>query len=71
MNGNVGDRITLISMDDHDALPSGATGEIEFVDGADQRHVKWDAPHQNRKLALIPGVDRYTVTTKEKSCPQT
>lgn len=64
-----GDRIRLLSMDDQDALPRGATGTIESIDDMSrltrsrsvQIWVKWDAPHEARSLAVIVPPDQIEV----------
>ncbi|BAE81859.1 DUF4314 domain-containing protein [Desulfitobacterium hafniense] len=54
-----GTRIRLIEMQDPYApVPPGTEGEVDFIDDAAQIHMKWS---NGRSLALIPGVDRFTV----------
>lgn len=54
-----GTRIRLESMEDPYApIPPGTEGEIDFIDDAGQLHMKWD---NGRSLALIPGVDKFSV----------
>jgi hypothetical protein len=67
MTASVGDRIELEYMhDDPCPIPAGATGTIERVTpfpGGDwaQYLVRWDAPHEHRKLALCSPPDRFKV----------
>ena len=54
-----GTRIRLTEMQDPYApVPPGTEGEVNFIDDAAQIHMKWS---NGRTLALIPGVDRFTV----------
>lgn len=60
-----GDRIELLSMDDPDALPAGATGTVTLVLNnpmpiGQQVCVDWDPPNEHRSLMLCHG-DRYKV----------
>ena len=58
----VGDRIKLIKMtDDPRPIEPGSEGTIKFIDDMKQIHVDWD---NGRTLALIPGVDEYTIIEK-------
>ncbi len=52
-----GTRIKLINMDDPYApIPPGTTGTVDYVDDAEQIHMRWD---NGRTLALIPGEDSF------------
>jgi len=54
-----GTRIRLESMEDPYApVPPGTEGSVNFVDDAGQLHMKWD---NGRTLAIIPGVDHFSV----------
>lgn len=54
-----GTHICLMEMKDPYApVPPGAEGEVNFVDDACGIRMKWSNGHT---LALIPGVDRFTV----------
>lgn len=55
----VGTRVRLDAMkDDPNPVEDGTYGTIDLVDDAGQLHVNWD---NDRSLALIPGVDEFTV----------
>ena len=55
----VGTRIRLDSMQDPYApVEAGTTGKLDYIDDAEQFHIKWD---NGRVLALIPGVDMLIV----------
>ena len=54
-----GTRVRLTEMQDPYApVPSGTEGTVDFVDDAGQLQMQWD---NGRTLALIPGVDRFSV----------
>lgn len=56
----VGTRIRLDSMQDPYApVEAGTTGKLDYIDDAEQFHMKWD---NGRVLALIPGVDSFIRT---------
>lgn len=56
----VGDRIRIIELnDDPDTRYNGMEGEITIIDSMGQLHGTWGG------LAVIVGVDRFTVLPKE------
>lgn len=58
-----GTRIKLIEMgDDPWPVKAGTTGTVVDVDDAGHIQMRWD---NGRGLALIPGIDRFTVIGKE------
>lgn len=58
-----GARVRLRAMNDPLApVPPGTEGTVDFIDDECQLHMKWD---NGRSLALIPGVDKFTVIQPE------
>lgn len=58
-NNLTGKRVRVLHMDDpYSPVPTGTEGTIRHIDGIGQIHVKWD---NGSTLALIPGVDVYTI----------
>ncbi len=58
-----GTRIRLTEMSDpYSPVPPGTEGTVDWIDAQCQIHLKWD---NGRTLALIPGVDRFSVIPKQ------
>lgn len=60
----VGSKIKFISTQKGilDAPPSGTVGRITGVDKMGQIHVKWK---NGSRLAVIPGIDKFSMVYKE------
>ena len=56
-----GTKVKLLAMDDPQAPPTGAMGEILGVDDAGQLLVQWET---GSSLSLIPGVDSFRIVQK-------
>lgn len=57
-----GDIVALIhTSDPYTRLRPGATGRVDFIDGAGTIHVIWD---DGSFLGMIPGEDRISLVTK-------
>ena len=56
-----GTRVELLAMDDPQAPPTRAMGEILGVDDAGQLLVRWET---GSSLSLIPGVDSFRIAEK-------
>ena len=56
-----GTRVELLAMDDPQAPPTGAIGEVMGVDDAGQIIVRWET---GSSLSLIPGVDSFRIVQK-------
>lgn len=56
-----GTRVELLAMDDPQAPPTGAMGEILGVDDAGQLLVRWET---GSSLSLVPGVDSFRIAEK-------
>lgn len=58
-----GTRIRLTEMNDSfSPVPPGTEGTVNFIDDQCQLHMSWD---NGRTLALIPGVDQFSVIPKQ------
>ena len=58
-----GTRIRLNHMDDPYApVPDGTVGEVQYVDGAGNIHMKWQ---NGRTLSLIEEEDSFTIIKEE------
>ncbi|MBO4393739.1 MAG: DUF4314 domain-containing protein [Spirochaetales bacterium] len=53
-----GMKVRLVSMDDIQAPPPGAIGEVFGVDDAGSVMVRWET---GSSLSLIPGEDRFEI----------
>ena len=53
-----GTKVRLVSMDDIQAPPPGAIGEVFGVDDAGSVMVRWET---GSSLSLIPGEDRFEI----------
>ena len=67
-----GMRIKLINMNDENAaeykaepavIAPGSLGTVDFVDDANQIHVRWDF---GSSLAVIPECDEFEIVTKAR-----
>lgn len=56
-----GTKVELLGMDDPQAPPTGAIGEILGVDDAGQILVRWET---GSSLSLIPDVDSFRIVQK-------
>ncbi|MGP1393408.1 MAG: DUF4314 domain-containing protein [Candidatus Cryptobacteroides sp.] len=56
---HIGDRIRIMHLRGEDARYDGREGEITYIDDAGQIHGTWGG------LAVIVGVDRFTLLPKE------
>ena len=56
-----GTRVELLGMDDPQAPPTGAMGEILGVDDAGQLLVRWET---GSSLSLISGIDSFRIVQK-------
>lgn len=63
----VGTRIRLESMNDPQAVPSGAEGTVIGVDSIGQIMMKWD---NGRSLSLVPGEDSFSIIPKREKSEQ-
>lgn len=48
----------VVTIDDNVTVPPGTKGTVDYIDGANQIHVKWD---NGCRLALLDGADEWTV----------
>ncbi len=53
-----GTKIKLINMHFEPQMPYGLLGTVEFIDDANQIHVKWE---NGSSLALVPEVDQFEI----------
>ena len=56
-----GTKVELLGMDDPQAPPTGAMGEVMGVDDAGQLLVRWET---GSSLSLIPDVDSFRIAEK-------
>ena len=61
---NVNREMLAFLRDPYAPVEAGMTGKLDYIDDAGQFHMKWD---NGRALALIPGVDSFTVLPPELS----
>ena len=57
-----GTKVRLLAMDDVQAPPVGAKGEVRGVDDAGSILVSWE---NGSSLSLIPGVDAFEILKEE------
>jgi hypothetical protein len=61
----IGIKIRLISMQDPDPIPVGATGVVRGIEShaafGTVIMVDWDAPNDHRKLNVCPPEDKFEV----------
>jgi len=58
--------VELKQMGKEPQMPCGLTGIVQFIDDAFQIHVAWD---NGSSLALIPGLDSYSILQQTPSVP--